>query len=93
MLVNVPSFSVCEAAGRKKISVAICPGDVSPASISGESYQNDAVSISARSRTTSHSRELSASRCSRALAEPTTGFWPTAKRPLHCPSIMRTIVG
>ncbi len=46
MFVNEPSFSVCAAAGRKKTSVPTSSGFSSPVSISGPSFQNDAVSIS-----------------------------------------------
>ena len=46
------------------------------------------VSISTRSRTTSQSSFASASRCSRALAEPTAGFSPITKKPLTSPSSM-----
>ena len=67
------------AAGRKNTSVWMSSGRVSPASISGLSYQNEADSISFVSRTTSHSRLASAVRCRRALALPTAGFSPTMK--------------
>jgi hypothetical protein len=75
-VVNEPSFSTCEAAGRKKISVGISSVRSSPDSISGESYQKAADSISTRSRTTSQSSLAVASRCARELAEPTDGFSP-----------------
>jgi hypothetical protein len=55
-------------------TVPMSSGRVSPVSISGESYQKAAVSISLVSRTTSQSRFASARRCSEELAEPTTGF-------------------
>ena len=51
----------------------------SPVSISGASFQNDALSISWKSRTTSQSSCASASRCRRELAEPTAGFSPKRK--------------
>jgi hypothetical protein len=54
VLVNVPSFSMCEAAGIRNTSVWIASGRSSPDCTSGESRQNVAVSISAISRTTSH---------------------------------------
>ena len=76
MFVKEPSFSVCAAAGMKKISVGISSVRSSPVSISGLSYQNDAVSISTRSRTTSQSSFASASRCGFAFALPTAGFSP-----------------
>jgi hypothetical protein len=76
VFVNEPSFSRCELAGRKKTSVPIVSGDTSPDSTSGLSYQNDALSISTRSRTTSQSSRPSASRCALPLAEPIAGFSP-----------------
>ena len=76
MFVNEPSFSTCAAAGRKKTSVGISSVFSSPDSISGLSYQNAAVSISTRSRTTSQSSFASPSRFARALALPTAGFSP-----------------
>ena len=93
MLVKVPSFSVCAAAGRKNTSVPMSCGRTSPASTSGLSYQNEAVSISDRSRTTSHSRLRSAFRTSVELADPTTGFWPATMKPLQSPSTMRVSIG
>jgi hypothetical protein len=75
-LVNVPSFSTCEAAGRKNTSVPMSSVRISPLSISGEDAQNVAVSTQDRSRTTSHSSFASALRCSRAFAPPTAGFSP-----------------
>ena len=77
MLVNEPSFSVCEAAGRKKTSVGISSVFSSPDSISGESCQKAADSISTRSRTTSQSSFASASRWAFAFVLPTAGFSPT----------------
>ena len=76
MFVKEPSFSVCVAAGMKKISVGISSVFSSPDSISGLSYQNDADSISTRSRTTSQSSFASASRLALPFAEPTAGFSP-----------------
>ena len=72
--VNVPSFSTCEAAGTKKTSVLHCSGTISPVATSGESFQNVALSIRNRSRTTSQSRLAMPSRCARPFAEPTAGF-------------------
>jgi hypothetical protein len=92
VLVNVPSFSTCDAAGRKNTSVAMSCARASPVSCSGLSRQNVAVSTSCRSRTTSHSRLRSALRTSGAFAEPTTGFWPTQRKPLHAPSTMRVSI-
>ena len=79
MFVNVPSFSVWAAAGRKNTSVPTSAVTSSPVSISGPSSQNVALSISTRSRTTSQSSLASASRCSRLLDDPTAGFWPNRK--------------
>ena len=76
MFVNEPSFSTCAAAGRKKTSVGISSVFSSPDSISGLSYQKDAVSISTRSRTTSQSSFASARRFARPFADPTAGFSP-----------------
>jgi hypothetical protein len=91
-LVKLPSFSTWLAAGRKKTSVGISSGRVSPASISGESCQKAAVSSSVKSRTTSQSSDASALRWSVELADPTTGFCPTAKSPFVFPSIIRIVV-
>ena len=77
----------------KKTSVPISSVFSSPVSISGESYQNDALSISWKSRTTSHSSCAIASLCSRAFAEPTAGFSPSRKKPFTFPSLIRTVVG
>ena len=93
MLVNEPLFSVCAAAGIRKTSVGISVVRSSPVSISGASYQNEALSISWKSRTTSHSSCAIASLCSRAFAEPTAGFSPSRKKPFTCPSRIRTVVG
>ncbi len=92
MLVKQPSFSVWAAAGRKNTSVAMSSVTSSPVSISGPSFQKDAVSISTRSRTTSQSSLVMASRCSFELAFPTAGFWPTEKKPLTFPSSIRSNV-
>ena len=77
--VNVPSFSVCVAAGKKKTSVAMSSVFSSPDSISGPSFQNVADSIICRSRTTSHLSLARPSRCSLPWAEPTAGFCPSRK--------------
>ena len=74
--VNVPSFSTCDAAGKKNTSVRHSSGTISPVSTSGASFQKVAVSIIARSRTTSHSSWASASRISRPFDTATAGFWP-----------------
>ena len=92
MLVKLPSFSVCAAAGMKKTSVPISSGRSSPSSISGESCQKAAVSVSWRSRTTSQSSLDRAMRWSLVFAEPTVGFWPTAKNPFTPPSSIFSIV-
>ena len=86
MFVNDPSFSTWDEAGRKKTSVGISSVFSSPLSISGESYQNAAVSTSTRSRTTSQSSFASPSRCSFPFAEPTAGFSPAIRYPLTFPS-------
>ena len=77
--VNVPSFSTCDAAGKKKTSVAMSSVRSSPVSISGPSFQNVADSIMLRSRTTSHFRCAIPSRCILPCADPTAGFWPSRK--------------
>jgi len=92
VFVNVPSFSMCEAAGMRKTSVWMSCVRSSPESISGLSRQNVAVSISLRSRTTSHFRLASARRCSPACCDPTAGFWPITNSPSTPPSIARSIV-
>src|SRR5699024_12039677 len=61
--VKVPAFSTCVAAGKRKTSVPISSVFNSPVLISGESYQNDAVSISWKSRTTNHFSDASPRRC------------------------------
>ena len=86
MLVNEPSFSPCPAAGSRKTSVAISWGCSSPRSTSGESSQNDAVSISTMSRTTSHFNFESALRCSLPFGAPTAGFCPRTNKPSILPS-------
>ena len=73
VFVNVPAFSTCDAAGKRKTSVSISSVRNSPFAISGESSQNVAVSISTRSRTTSHFNFDSAFRSSRAFGAPTRG--------------------
>ena len=92
MLVKVPSFSVCAAAGRKNTSVPISSGTSSPVSTSCESRQKVAVSIMFVSRTTSQSSFDIARRWSLPLAEPTAGFSPTTKKPFTSPSSIRSIV-
>ena len=73
------AFSVCAAAGKKKTSVLMSSVRISPVSISGPFFQNVALSIMTRSRTTSQSRLAIPSRCIRPFAEPTAGFWPNRK--------------
>ena len=92
MLVKLPSFSVWVAAGRKKTSVAISCVRSSPVSISGASYQKEAVSISQKSRTTSQSSSARARRWSLPLADPTAGFSPITKNPATLPSAMSRAV-
>jgi len=78
-LVNDPFFSTCAEAGRKNTSV----------SQSGWSRQNDAVSTSTRSRTTSQLSFPSALRHRLPFAAPMTGFSPMTKYPSTSPSSMR----
>ena len=56
VLVKLPDFSVCAAAGKKNTSVAMSSVRSSPVSISGPSFHQVALSISEKSRTTSQSR-------------------------------------
>ena len=79
VLVKLPDFSVCAAAGRKNTSVLMSCVRSSPVSISGPFCHQVALSIIAMSRTTSQSRLAMPSRCMRVLAEPTAGFWPYRK--------------
>src|SRR5579864_2981171 len=88
VLVKVPSFSPCPAAGKRNTSVPIFSGLSSPRSTSGESYQNEAVSVSTMSRTTSHFNLASALRSNRPLGAPTAGFWPMTNKPSTLPSII-----
>ena len=76
VLVKEPAFSAWPAAGKKKISVAIFSGSSSPRWTSGESFQNAAVSVSTKSRTTSHFRFARADRCNLPFAAPTAGILP-----------------
>ena len=92
VLVKEPSFSTCEAAGRKNTSVAMSSVASSPDSISGASYQKLADSISTRSRTTSQSSLAMARRWSRQLDDPTAGFSPSRKKPRTLPSAMSRVV-
>ena len=93
MLVKVPSFSVWAAAGSRNTSVPMSSVRSSPVSISGALYQNDAVSVSTSSRTTSQSSLAMALRWRPALGEPTAGFSPGTKNPLQVPSSMAMTVG
>ncbi len=79
MLVKLPLFSVCAAAGMKNTSVLMSSVFSSPVSISGPSCQKVALSIREKSRTTSQSRLAIPIRCILALAEPTAGFSPSRK--------------
>ena len=79
VLVKLPLFSVCAAAGRKNTSVPMSSVRSSPVSISGPSFHQVALSISEKSRTTSQSSLAMASRCIRPLDEPTAGFSPSRK--------------
>ena len=82
---KLPAFSVCAAAGRKNTSVPISSARISagsfpgPVSVSGPFFHQVALSIITMSRTTSQSSLAMPSRCIRALAEPTAGFWPNRK--------------
>jgi hypothetical protein len=78
---------VWAAAGMKNTSVLMSSARISPVSISGAFFQNVALSISIRSRTTSQCRLARPNRCIRVLAEPTAGFWPNRKYPVQVPSI------
>ena len=93
VLVKVPAFSTCAAAGIRKTSVPMSSVRSSPDATSGASFQNDAVSISARSRTTSHRRFASARRWRPACCEPTAGFCPMTNMPSRPPSSARSVVG
>jgi hypothetical protein len=86
VLVKLPFFSVCAAAGRKNTSVLRSSVRISPVSISGPFCHQVALSVSEKSRITSQSRFARPSRCMRALAEPTAGFWPSSMYPVHTPS-------
>ena len=87
MLVKVPDFSVCAAAGKKNTSVPMSSVLFSSVSISGPSFHQVALSIREKSRTTNQSRLAIPIRCARQLAEPTAGFSPIRKYPLHSPLI------
>ncbi len=93
VFVKVPSFSMWVAAGMRKTSVWMSSVRTSPDLTSGLSYQNDDVSMSRRSRTTSHFMFRSARRMSPPFCEPTAGFCPMTKRPSRPPSTARIIVG
>ena len=92
MFVKQPSFSVCAAHGKKNTSVLMSSGRTSPRAISGESRQNSALSVGAKSRTTSQSNSRMALRCRAPCMEPTVGFSPIRKYPLTTPSAMSTVV-
>jgi hypothetical protein len=73
----------------KNTSVRHSDVTISPVSISGASFQNVALSIITRSRTTIQSRLAMPRRWARPLAEPTAGFCPSRKYPkIFPPSIM-----
>ena len=88
VFVNVPAFSACPAAGKRKTSVPISSVFKSPRFTSGESYQNDAVSVSTISRTTSHFSFAIARRSSPEFGAATAGFCPITNSPSIFPSIM-----
>jgi hypothetical protein len=91
-LVKQPSFSVCAAVGRKNTSVFMSPARISPLSCSGESFQNEPVSVGWKSRTTSQSSFDRARRMSLEFDEPTVGFCPTQNMPLRPPSSALIII-
>jgi hypothetical protein len=93
VFVKVPSFSMWLAHGMRNTSVSMSSGRTSPDWISGASFQKLAVSISARSRTTSHFMLRSARRMSPPFWEPIAGFWPMTNMPSRPPSTARIIVG
>ena len=86
VLVNAPSFSAWPAAGKKKTSVSISSVFNSPRSISAESRQNQAGSVSTMSRMTSHFSFASALRCKRVFCAPTAEFCPIRNMPSIFPS-------
>jgi hypothetical protein len=79
VLVKLPFFSVCAAAGKKNTSVPMSSVRSSPVSISGPSFHQVADSMSEKSRTTSQSRLAMPSRCILLFADPTAGFSPSRK--------------
>ena len=79
VLVKLPFFSVWAAAGRKNTSVPMSSVRISPVSISGPSFHQVALSMSEKSRTTSHSSFAIPSRCILVFADPTAGFSPNRK--------------
>ena len=88
VLVNVPSFSACPAAGNKKTSVGISSVFSSPRVTSGDAYQKEAVSVSTISRTTSHFNFESPRRSIPEFGPATAGFWPMTNKPSIFPSNM-----
>jgi hypothetical protein len=60
---------------------------------SGLSFQKLAVSVSYRSRTTSHFSFANARRWNEAFWPPTAGFWPMAKKPSMLPFDISTNIG
>ena len=92
VLVKVPSVSATWADGKKKISVLMSAGLISPRLISGAFFQNVALSCSQLSLTTSHSSLRIPARSSRALSE-VAGFWPISSMPFTLPSFIATNIG
>ena len=81
---NVPSFSAVPAAGQQKHFGGDClPAYSSPRSTSGESYQNEAVSISTMSRTTSHFSLDSAVRCKPSVRRTNGGVLAHDEQAFH----------
>ena len=87
VLVNVPSFSAVPAAGKRNTSVAIFSDTVRRAlHFRRIAYQNEAVSVSTMSRTTSHfSFDESIAFADAHSEAPTAGILPHHKQAFHLP--------
>ena len=79
VLVKLPFFSVCAAAGRKNTSVPMSCVRISPVSISGPFCQKRGALDHDQVPDHQPVQVGQASRCIRPLAEPTAGFWPNRK--------------
>ena len=88
MFVKAPSFSACPAAGKKNTSVSISSVFSSPRSISAESRQNLAGSVSTISRMTNHFSFAIDFLCKREFGAPTAEFCPIKNIPSIFPSAM-----